>query len=57
MFDCETSPFRAGSSDQYEFSKSFSTLMWDQVFCYLVEQCLGDQKCLTLLLYLERNGV
>ena len=46
--------FRAGSSGLYEFTHlPFSLSNAGSSFCHLMEQCLGDQQFVTLLLYLD----
>ena len=46
--------FRAGSSGLYEFTCiSFGLSNAGSSFCHLMEQCLGDQQFVTLLLYLD----
>ena len=45
--------FRAGSSGLYKFTcKPFGLSNAGYSFCHLMEQCLGDQQFVTLLLYL-----
>ena len=46
--------FRAGSSGLYEFTHMpFGLTSAGSSFCHLMEQCLGDQQLVTLLLYLD----
>ena len=46
--------FRAGSIDLYEFTcMLFRLSNAGSSFCHLMEQCLGDQQFVTLLLYLD----
>ena len=46
--------FRASSSDLYEFTHMpFGLSNAGYNFCCLMEQCLGDQQFVTLLLYLD----
>ena len=46
--------FRAGSSGLYEFTcMLFGLSSAGSSFCHLMEQCLGDQQLVTLLLYLD----
>ena len=46
--------FRAGSMGLYEFTRMpFGLSNVGSSFCHLMEQCLGDQQFVTLLLYLE----
>ena len=52
--DIKKTTFRAGSSGLYEFTKmSFGLSNDGSSFCRLMEQCLGDQQYVTLLLYLD----
>ena len=53
--DMQKTTFRARSSDlYYEFTHMpFGLLNADSSFCHLMEQCLGDQQFITLLLYLH----
>ena len=52
--DIQKTAFRAGSSDLYEFTHMpFGLLNAGSSFCRLMEQCLGDQQFVTLLLYLD----
>ena len=46
--------FRAASSGLYEFTHMpFGLSNAGSSFCHLIEQCLGDQQFVTLLLYLD----
>ena len=46
--------FRAGSSGLYKFTHMpFGLSNAGSSFCHLMEQCLGDQQFVTLLLYLD----
>ena len=46
--------FRTGSSGLYEFTHMpFGLSNVGSSFCHLMEQCLGDQQFVTLLLYLD----
>ena len=46
--------FRAGSSSLYEFTHMlFGLFNSGSSFCHLMEMCLGDQRFVTLLLYLD----
>ena len=46
--------FRASSMGLYEFTHIlFGLLNAGSSFCHLMEQCLGDQQFVTLLLYLD----
>ena len=52
--DIKKTAFRAGSTDLYEFTcMQFRLLNAGSSFCRLMEQCLGDQQFVTLLLYLN----
>ena len=52
--DIHKTPFRAGSSGLYEFTRMpFGLSNLGPSFCYLMEMCLGDQQFVTLLLYLD----
>ena len=52
--DIKKTTFRAGSSGLYEFTHMpFGLSNAGSSFCRLVEQCLGDQQFVTLLLYLD----
>ena len=52
--DIEKTTFRAGSSGLYEFTHMpFGLSNAGSSFCRLMEQCLGDQQFVTLLLYLD----
>ena len=52
--DIKKTAFRAGSMGLYEFTHMpFGLLNAGPSFCHLMEQCLGDQKFVTLLLYLD----
>ena len=52
--DIKKTTFRAGSSGIYEFTHMpFGLSNAGSSFCRLMEQCLGDQKFVTLLLYLD----
>ena len=52
--DIKKTAFRAGSSGLYEFTRiPFGLSNARSSFCRLMEQCLGDQQFVTLLLYLE----
>ena len=52
--DIKKTAFRAGSSGLYEFTcMPFGLSNAGSSFCKLMEQCLGDQQFLTLLLYLD----
>ena len=52
--DIKKTAFRAGSSGLYEFTcMPFGLSNAGLSFCRLMEQCLGDQQFVTLLLYLD----
>ena len=52
--DIKKTAFRAGSSGQKEFTHMpFGLSNAGSSFCRLMEQCLGDQQFVTLLLYLD----
>ena len=52
--DVKKTAFRARSLGLYEFtSMPFGLLNASSSFCHLMEQCLGDQQFVTLLLYLD----
>ena len=52
--DIKKTAFRAGSTGLYEFSRMpFGLSNAGSSFCHLMEQCLGDQQFVTLLLYLD----
>ena len=52
--DIKKTAFRAGSMGLYEFTcMPFGLLNTGSSFCCLMEQCLGDQQFVTLLLYLD----
>ena len=52
--DIKNTAFRAGSSGLYEFTHMPFGLSNDgSNFCRLMQQCLGDQQSVTLLLYLD----
>ena len=52
--DIKKTAFRAGSMGLYEFTHMlFGLLNAGSSFCHLMEQCLGDQQFVTLLLYLN----
>ena len=52
--DIKKTTFRAGSSGLYKFTHMpFSLSNAGSNFCRLMEQCLGDQQFVTLLLYLD----
>ena len=52
--DIKKTAFRAGSMGLYEFTcMPFRLLNAGSCFCCLMEQCLGDQQFVTLLLYLD----
>ena len=52
--DIKKTAFRAGSSGLYEFTHMpFGLSNAGSSFCRLMDQCLGDQQFVTLLLYLD----
>ena len=52
--DIKRTTFRAGSLGLYEFTcMPFDLMNAGSSFCRLLEQCLGDQQFVTLLLYLD----
>ena len=52
--DIKKTAFRAGSMGLYEFTRMpFGLSNAGSSFCCLMEQCLGDQQFVTLLLYLD----
>ena len=52
--DIKKTAFRAGSMGLYEFTcMPFGLSNAGSSFCHLMEQCLGDQQFVTLLLYLD----
>ena len=52
--DIKKTAFRTGSSGLYEFTHMpFGLSNAGSRFCRLMEQCLGDQEFVTLLLYLD----
>ena len=52
--DIQKKAFRAGSSGLYEFTRMpFGLSNAGSSFCHLMQQCLGDQQFVTLLLYLD----
>ena len=52
--DSKKTTFRAGSSGLYKLTcMSFGLSNARSSFCRLMEQCLGDQQFVTLLLYLD----
>ena len=52
--DIKKTTFRAGSSGLYDFTHMpFGLSNAGPSFCRLMEQCLGYQKFVTLLLYLD----
>ena len=52
--DIKKTAFRIGSSGLYEFTHmSFLLFSEGSSFNYLMEQCLGDQQFITLLLHLD----
>ena len=52
--DIKKTTFRAGSSGLYEFTHMpFGLSNAGSSFCRLMEQCLGDQQFVILLLYLD----
>ena len=52
--DIQKTAFRASSSGLYEFIRMpFGLSNAGSSFCSLMEQCLGDQQFVSLLLYLD----
>ena len=52
--DIKKTAFRASSTGLYEFTcMPFGLSNAGSSFCHLMEQCLGDQQFVTLLLYLD----
>ena len=52
--DIKKTAFRASSTGLYEFTRMpFGLSNAGSSFCHLMEQCLGDQQFVTLLLYLD----
>ena len=52
--DIKKAAFRAGSSGLYQFTcMPFGLSNAGSSFCRLMEQCLGDQQFVTLLMYLD----
>ena len=52
--DIKKTAFRASSMGLYEFTRMpFGLSNAGSSFCHLMEQCLGDQQFVTLLLYLD----
>ena len=52
--DIKKTAFRAGSTGLYEFTHMpFGLMNAGSSFCHLMEQCLGDQQFVTLLLYFD----
>ena len=52
--DIQKTAFRVGSSGLYEFTHMpFGLSYSGSSFCHLMETCLGDQRFVTLLLYLD----
>ena len=52
--DIKKTAFRASSMGLYEFTgMQFGLLNAGSSYCCLMEQCLGDQQFVTLLLYLD----
>ena len=52
--DIKKNTFRTGSSGLYEFTHMpFGLPNAGSSFCRLMEQCLGDQQFVTMLLYLD----
>ena len=50
--DIKKTAFKAGSVGMYEFTwMPFGLSNVGSSFCHLMEQCLGDQQFVTLLLY------
>ena len=52
--DIKKTTFKAGSTGLYEFTHMpFGLPNAGSIFCRSIEQCLGDQQFVTLLLYLD----
>ena len=52
--DIKKTAFRTGSSGLYDFTcMPFGLSNAGSSFCRVMEQCLGDQQFVTLLLYLD----